>query len=94
MKRMRNSDTGAARRTGFGRALEQSAREILSHVKGDSKLPVRRVVLPDQVDVKRIRTRAGMSQAEFARAFCINPRTGHVEVFKHLFEGRRFQISG
>jgi len=27
------------------------------------------------VDVKHIRTKAGMSQAEFARAFCINPRT-------------------
>jgi len=25
-------------------------------------------VLPDEVDVKRIRTKAGMSQAEFARA--------------------------
>jgi putative transcriptional regulator len=25
--------------------------------------------------VKRIRTKARMSQAEFARAFCINPRT-------------------
>ena len=42
---------------------------------GDTKLPIRRIVLPDEVDVKRIRTKAGMSQAEFARAFCINPRT-------------------
>ena len=33
------------------------------------------IVLPDEVDVKRIRTNARMSQAEFARAFCINPRT-------------------
>jgi putative transcriptional regulator len=32
-------------------------------------------VLPDEVDMKRIRTKAGISQAEFARAFCINPRT-------------------
>jgi len=31
--------------------------------------------LPDDVDVKHIRTKARMSQAEFARAFCINPRT-------------------
>jgi putative transcriptional regulator len=56
-------------------ALEQSAKEILAHVKGDARLPARRVVLPDEVDVKRVRTKAGMSQAEFARAFCINPRT-------------------
>ena len=67
--------TGHHRRTRFGLALEQSAKEILAHVKGEAKLPTRRIVLPDEVDVKRIRARAGMSQAEFARAFCINPRT-------------------
>ena len=64
-----------AKRTRLGLALEESAKEILAHVKGDAKLPARRIVLPDQVDVKRIRTKARMSQAEFARAFCINPRT-------------------
>jgi len=57
MKRVRNSGSGSVRRTGFGRALEQSAKEILSHVKGDSKLPLRRVVLPDQVDVNLHPTR-------------------------------------
>ena len=72
---VRNSNTGAKRRTKLGLALEQSAKEVLAHVKGDAKLPTRRIVLPDEVDVKRIRTKAGMSQAEFARAFCINPRT-------------------
>ena len=62
-------------RTEFGRELERTAKEILAHAKGEVKLPVRRVVLPDEVDVKRIRTNARMSQAEFARAFWINPRT-------------------
>jgi len=56
-------------------ALERSAKEILAHVKGDARLPTRRIVLPNEVDVRRIRTKAKMSQAEFARAFCINPRT-------------------
>jgi putative transcriptional regulator len=68
-------NTGTKRRTKLGMALEESAKEILAHVKGDAKLPVRRIVLPGAVDVKRIRTKARMSQAEFARAFCINPRT-------------------
>jgi len=72
---VRNSNPGTKRRTRLGLALEQSAKEILAHLKGDARLPTRRLVLPDEVDVKRIRTRAGMSQAEFARAFCINPRT-------------------
>jgi DNA-binding transcriptional regulator YiaG len=68
-------NTGAKRRTKLGRELERSAKEILAHVKGDVRLPTRRVALPGEVDVKRIRTQAGMSQAEFARMFCINPRT-------------------
>src|SRR5258708_5153200 len=63
------------KRTSFGIALEASAREILAHVKGDKTLPARRVVLPEQVDVMRIREETGMSQAQFSRAFCINPRT-------------------
>jgi putative transcriptional regulator len=72
---VRNSKTGAKRRTGLGLALEQSAKDILAHVKGKTTLPTRRIVLPDEVDVKRLRSKARMSQAEFARAFCINPRT-------------------
>ena len=65
----------ANQRTALGLALEKNAKEILAHVKGDAKLPTRPVVLPDEVDIKRIRAKAGMSQAEFARSFCINPRT-------------------
>ena len=72
---VRKLNTRENRRTKLGMALEQSAKEILAHVKGEVILPTRRSVLPDEVDVKRIRTKAGMSQAEFARAFCINPRT-------------------
>jgi hypothetical protein len=58
---VRNSNTGAKRRTKLGLALEQNAKEILAHVKGDARLPTRRIVLPDEVDVKPIRTKAGMS---------------------------------
>jgi putative transcriptional regulator len=68
-------NTGTKGRTKLGIELEHSAKEILAHVKGDARLPTRRIALPDEVDVKRIRTKAGMSQAEFARMFCINPRT-------------------
>jgi putative transcriptional regulator len=73
--RVRIVRNGTKGRTRLGMELEQSAKEILAHVKGDVRLPTRRIVLPDEVDVKHIRTRARMSQAEFARAFCINPRT-------------------
>ncbi|HME05774.1 MAG TPA: helix-turn-helix domain-containing protein [Bryobacteraceae bacterium] len=71
----RNLKNAAKARTKLGLTLERGAKEILAHVKGEAQLPIRRIVLPDEIDVKRIRTKAGMSQAEFARAFCINPRT-------------------
>jgi putative transcriptional regulator len=64
-----------AKRTKLGLELEASAKEILAHVKGKKILATRRVVLPNEVDVTLVRKRARMSQAEFARAFCINPRT-------------------
>jgi putative transcriptional regulator len=72
---VRTLKTRTEKRTKLGMSLEQSAKEILAHAKGDVKLPTRRIVLPDEVDVKRVRTKTGMSQAEFARAFCLNPRT-------------------
>jgi putative transcriptional regulator len=63
------------KRSKLGVELEESGKEILAHLEGEAKLRSRRVVLPDDVDVRRIRTETGMSQGEFARAFCINPRT-------------------
>jgi putative transcriptional regulator len=67
--------TRSKRRTSLGLTLEASAKEILAHLKGEKTLPTRRIVLPEDVDVRLVRKRARMSQAEFARAFCINPRT-------------------
>jgi putative transcriptional regulator len=75
MKSVHKPKTRIGKRTALGLALEKSAKEILAHVKGEKTLPTRRIVLPGEVDVKRIRTAARMSQAEFALAFCINPRT-------------------
>jgi len=65
---VRNLSAGTKGRTRLGRELEQSANEILAHVKGEVRLPTRRLVLPDEIDVKRIRTDARMSQVAFARA--------------------------
>lgn len=71
----RNASRLPKRRTALGLSLERSAKEIVAHLKGEISLPTRRIVLPDEVNVKSIRSKMGMSQAEFARAFCINPRT-------------------
>ena len=66
---------GIGKRTKLGLELEESGKEILAHLRGDAKLSTRRIVLPDEVDVRRVRKQTGMSQGEFARAFGINPRT-------------------
>ncbi len=71
----RSGKKRVAKRTKLGLELEGSAREILAHVRGEKILATQRVALPDEVDVALVRKRARMSQAEFARAFCINPRT-------------------
>jgi putative transcriptional regulator len=71
----RNRKAGSKRRTRLGLELEKSAKGIVAHLKGEIELPTRRIVLPGEVDVRRIRTKAGMSQTDFAHAFCINPRT-------------------
>ncbi len=55
---IRKSNAKAKPRTKLGMTLEQSAEEILAHVKGDVRLPTRRIVLPYEVEVKRIRTKA------------------------------------
>ena len=44
---VRSSNTGARRRTRLGLALEEGAKEILAHVKGEAKLSTRRIVLPE-----------------------------------------------
>lgn len=69
----RKTLTGA--RTKFGVELEESGKDILAHLRGEAKLSTRRIVLPGDVDVRQVRMQTGMSQGEFARAFCINPRT-------------------
>ena len=50
--------TGIKKRTKLGLELEESAKEILAHVKGEKKLATRRLVLPDEVGLMYIRNRS------------------------------------
>ena len=59
--------------TRLGRALIAGANQMLAHIRGEIEL--KSYCLPGPVDVKAIRKRAGMSQAKFAAAFALNPRT-------------------
>ena len=56
--------TGMKKRTKLGLALEESAKEILAHIKDEKKLATRRA---DEVDVMRISKEARMSDADQRR---------------------------
>jgi putative transcriptional regulator len=43
--------------------------EVIAHERGEVALREYEVVVPDAVDVARLRARLGLSQARFARAF-------------------------
>jgi putative transcriptional regulator len=65
-----------------GQRLIQSLQEALDHAQGNSKIvrtshveKLRRVEIPEVLDVKEIRDHLKMSQAEFAARFGINLNT-------------------
>ncbi len=49
--------------------------EAAAHVRGEITLPVRYVEVPEQVEVKAIRSHTGLSQVEFARRCGFSPRS-------------------
>jgi putative transcriptional regulator len=50
-------------------------REAAAFLRGEISLPVRIVTIPEPVDVKSIRSKLGLTQAEFAKQFGFSPRT-------------------
>ena len=54
----REANPAKQKRSAFGLELEAGARDILAHLKGEKALPSRPIVLPDEVNAKRIRTAA------------------------------------
>jgi len=61
--------------TALGRQIIAGLNEALAFSRGEISLPVRSVNVPPQVDVRKIRARSGLSQAEFAARYGFNPRT-------------------
>ena len=59
--------------TRLGRVLIAGAAEMLAHARGEIQLES--YTVPGPIDVKAIRRKVGMSQAKFAAAFALNPRT-------------------
>ena len=64
----RKPETPAARR------LVKSLGELKAHLEGKRKLAVYSYEISDPIDVRAIRKKIGLSQAEFATRFAIGPR--------------------
>lgn len=67
--------TSRRKHSKLGRQIIEGLKLMESHVKGEIELPVRYVEVPDLVDVKAIREKSGLTQAEFARRYGISPRS-------------------
>src|SRR5260370_14700534 len=64
----------AAKQTSFGAGLVEGMKLVLAHQRGTIDLEQ---VWPKPIDVKAIRKRVKMSQAEFSRAYGISKRALH-----------------
>jgi putative transcriptional regulator len=64
-----------AKHSRMGKRLLTAMREVVNHVEGKAALPMRYVDIPDDVDVKAIRSRLGLSQAEFSRRYAVSQRS-------------------
>jgi putative transcriptional regulator len=72
-KNSKESPAPSKRDTKFGGELISAAKEILAHRRGEIEL--QSYTLPGHVDVKAIRAKTGLSQAQFAGRFGFNART-------------------
>ena len=57
------------------RDIMAGLKEVRAHVRGEIALPERVIQIPGPVDVRAIRTKTGLSQADFAARYCFSVRT-------------------
>ena len=64
-----------AKHSRMGKRLITAMKEVVAHVEGKVALPMRYIEIPEDVDVKAIRSRLGLSQAEFSRRYAVSQRS-------------------
>jgi putative transcriptional regulator len=64
--------------------LERSLRQALAYVEGTADVTKYRVHVPEEIDVRAIREKLGMTQEGFARQFGFS-----VNTLRHWEQGRR-----
>ena len=70
------------------RSILRGARQALAFARGTADMSKYRVHIPHEIDVKRIRAKLGMTQAQFAQAFGFS-----VDTLRHWEQGRRMPDS-
>jgi putative transcriptional regulator len=68
---MNRKKTAGGKKSSFGADLIEGMKLVAAHQRGEIELEQ---VLPEPIDVKAIRKRVKMSQAEFSRAYGISKR--------------------
>src|SRR5712671_5293644 len=63
------------RTTKLGNELVKGLKQAAAHFRGEVKLPSYEYNIPERVDVRAVRERSGLSQAQFAGRYALNPRT-------------------
>ncbi len=72
----RNSGKASARKKdSLDEMIIAGLQEGIAHMRGEIKLRTRVIEVPEAVDVRAIRERAGMSQTEFASRYGFSGRT-------------------
>ena len=61
--------------SGVGKDVVAGLKEATAHVRGELSLRAYEYDVPGPVDVKAIRAKSGLSQAQFARRFGFSTRT-------------------
>ena len=65
-------------------SILRGARQALVFAKGEADVSKYRVHIPHEIDVRRIRTKLGMTQEDFARQFGFS-----VNTLRHWEQGKR-----
>jgi putative transcriptional regulator len=68
----------------IAKSILRGARQALAIAKGEADPRTYRVHIPHEIDVRRIRTKLGLTQAQFAARFGFS-----VDTLRHWEQGRR-----
>jgi putative transcriptional regulator len=77
VKSAKSSPRSKRKGSTLGRRLIGSLKEALAHSRGELVLPSYTVIVPEHVDVAKLRRRLGLSQAAFARSFGLDVTALH-----------------